>query len=169
MSERLGIIDKLVEETNQSQMNIQKKMIEIENHQLKYNDRIRVLEKDMKVTKNTEKALDDKIKMVNKDIKALDASFQNQLHKKCKPIEDKVMIILGTVDDVENQIEEIRECVNNLDFSKAQFNEDGEAVNNPKFRKLSKKIVSPEQKQSRVTAMSQVMDSQIESLKNEYK
>jgi hypothetical protein len=160
-------------ETNQSQMNIQKKMIEIENHQLKYNDRIKSLEKDMKITKNTEKELDDKIKQeiktVNKDLKALDASIQNQLYKKCKPIEDKIMIILGTVDDVENQIEEIRECVNNLDFSKSQFNEDGESINNPKFRKLSKKVVSPEQKQARVSAMSQVMDYQIENLKEEYK
>jgi hypothetical protein len=70
-------------DTNQSQMNIQKKMIEIENHQLKYNDRIKGLEKDMKITKTTEKALDDKIKQeiktVNKDLKALEASFQNQL------------------------------------------------------------------------------------------
>jgi uncharacterized protein (DUF3084 family) len=79
------------------------------------------------------------------------------------------MIILGTVDDVENQIEEIREYVNSLDFSKSQSNEDGEAVGNPKFRKLSKKIVSSEQKQARVSAMSQVLDSQIEHLKNEYK
>lgn len=126
----------------------------------------------MKVTKHTEKQLDNKlkaeIKTVHKDLKALDASFQSQLHKKCKPIEDKVMIILGTVDDLENQIEEIRESVNNIDFSKMHYDEEGHEVAIPKMKKLSKDKATTEQKQSRVNVLSMVLDTEIGNLKAEY-
>lgn len=126
----------------------------------------------MKVTKHTEKQLDNKlkaeIKTVHKDLKALDASFQSQLHKKCKPIDDKVMIILGTIDDLETQVEEIRESVNNIDFSKMHFNEEGHEVVLPKIKKINKDKATDEQKQSRVNVLSMVLDSEIGNLKAEY-
>lgn len=65
----------------------------------------------MKVSKHTEKQLDarikSEIKTVNKALTKVEASIPVQLHKKCKPLEDKIMILIGSMDDMENEIDDI--------------------------------------------------------------
>jgi len=115
MAETIKQLEDNAIETRLSLKNIQTKIIDIEKKHLKFEDRIKTLEKEMKISKTTEKQLNLKIKSevknIQKEIKAMEASFEKKLYKKCKPIEDKVMIVLGTVDDLENEIEEIKESL----------------------------------------------------------
>ena len=141
------------------------------NKQLKYEDRIEILEKEMKATKHTEKQLDlrikTEIKAVNKAVKALDASLQNLIHKKCKPIEDKVMIILGTVDDLENEIEHIKDTISNIEVACAGEGEGDEDRKRP-VKRFKTELKSSEPRQSRVNVLSQILEGEIENLKTEY-
>lgn len=169
MSEQVKQLENSAMETRVSLSNIQAKLIDIEKNQLKYDDRIKTLEKEMKVSRHTEKQLDAKIKTeiktIQKMIKALDASFQNQLHKKCKPIEDKVNIILGTVDDLENELEGIRDTVNSIEIT--EKDENGE-TSTKMIKKLKPEIKATEKSPSRNNLFSQVLESEINRLREEY-
>lgn len=85
MSDQIKQLENGSMETRVSISNIMAKIIEIEKKQLKYEDRINTLEKEMKVTKHTEKQLDAKIKQeiktVTKEIKTVEASIPVQIHK----------------------------------------------------------------------------------------
>jgi chromosome segregation ATPase len=169
MSEQIKQLENSAMETRVSLSNIQTKLIEIEKNQLKYDDRIKTLEKEMKVSRHTEKQLDAKIKTeiktIQKMIKALDASFQNQLYKKCKPIEDKVNIILGTVDDLENEIESLRETINSIEIT--EKDENGE-MSTRMIKKLKPETKDVEKPPSRNNLFSQVLESEISRLREEY-
>lgn len=141
----------------------------LKNKQLKYEDRIKTLENQMAVTKNTEKQLEAKIKQeiktVNKTIKALESSVPVQLHKKCKPIEDKINIMLETVDDLENELENITSSNKKLssEMPHRHHFEDASSSNNEKSSPRK-----PEPKQSRVTLLNQLLDNELEVLKKQY-
>ena len=83
------------------------------------------------------------------------------------------MIAIGTIDDIENEIENIKNVVNNLDFSQAKQAEEGKEegeVSVPKklVAKDPSELRLPETKSSRVNVLSQILEGEIERLKSEY-
>lgn len=145
----------------------------LRNKHLRYEDRIRTLENQMVVSKNTEKQLEatlkQEVKTLTKSIKTVESSIPVQLHKKCKPIEDKVAIMLETIDDLENEIEEIKSNAHKFAIQAAQMTDE----QNEEFLESTKKLLSSpskptEKKQSRVSIMNQLLETELEGIKKMY-
>ncbi|CAI2374063.1 unnamed protein product [Moneuplotes crassus] len=167
MAESIKTLEDQAIETKLSLKNIQVKIIDTEKKHLKFEDRIKTLEKDMHVTKQTERKLENKIKYeiknVQKEIKTLENNFEKRLYKKCKPIEDKVMIALGSIDDIENEIEDLKSTLSGFQSKDLSPMKDDKDSKNISFAKK----MTTQEKQKKATALSQVMDGEIKNLRKE--
>lgn len=82
------------------------------------------------------------------------------------------MIAIGSIDDIENEIETIKQVVNSINLSSDKQEEGKEGVDISIPKRLTVKDQSelrlPEAKPSRMNVLSQILEGEIERLKTEY-
>lgn len=90
------------------------------------------------------------------------------MYKKCKPIEDKIMIVLGTVDDLESEIEEIKKSLDNKYVQNSSQSPDKKDELEVCKLSIQRKPTTREEKASRGNVLSQILEGEIKTLKTEY-